>query len=440
MASILAALQDPDPNTAATITTATTTTTQSPPPTTDNKPTSEGEDKQEEEEDAYVAPMDRTIAPVDATEIVDGMESLYHVGTSNVKITYLGGLEKLAPSLIELSLRSNLIRRLDGIEHLSNLVTIELADNLIRKMGPMNLSKTCPMLTTLDLSYNQIRRIENISGLIHLKHLYVANNKLTTIGMEEGLGSIPCNLKRLDLGYNRIRHMENLPPSLEELWLGKNKITVIKGLSTNDGSLRILDVQSNRLVSLTRDSASTTAIQKKKKSRENGKDVGGDDSNTAVVDQSPTTLNGESETKVTSGSDEKSTSSQRDDEKGNMIGLNLNCLSNLEELYLSHQGITDMDGLQSLVSLHTLDLSANKITELKNMSTLLKLEEFWMNDNLIETFETIKSELIPLEKTLKTIYLERNPVANEYLYRKTLANMLPSLRQIDASRIPGRAR
>ena len=62
---------------------------------------------------------------------------------------------------------------------------MELADNQIRALGPMNLGKTCPRLTNLDLSYNQIRRVENIRGLTCLTRLYVANNKLTTIGMEE---------------------------------------------------------------------------------------------------------------------------------------------------------------------------------------------------------------------------------------------------------------
>ena len=123
-----------------------------------------------------------------------------------------------------------------------------------------------------------------------------------------------------------------------------------------------------------------------------------------------------------------------------MIGLRHSCLSNVQELYLSHQGITTMEGLESLTSLHTLDLSSNKIETLHNMSTLVKLEECWMNDNHIKTFDSVKQELVPLDTSLRTVYLERNPVADEFLYRKTLASLLPSLTQIDASRIPNRKR
>jgi protein phosphatase 1 regulatory subunit 7 len=99
-----------------------------------------------------------------------------------------------------------------------------------------------------------------------------------------------------------------------------------------------------------------------------------------------------------------------------------------------------MEGLESLTSLHTLDLSSNKIETLHNMSTLVKLEECWMNDNQIKTFDSVKQELVPLDASLRTVYLERNPVADEFLYRKTLASLLPSLTQIDASRIPNRKR
>ena len=444
MAAILAALADPA---------AQSTTTTHP---SSERNSEDDDDDDDDTPDPYVAPMDRTIAPGDATELVDGMDSLYHVGTSNIKITYLGGLEQLAPTLTELSLRSNLIRRLEGIETLSKLVSIELADNAIRKMGPMNLAVTCPLLTNLDLSYNQIRRIENIRGLIHLKHLYVANNKLTTIGMEEGLGSLPINLKRLDLGYNRIRHMENIPPSLEELWLGKNKITVIKGLSHMDGSLRILDIQSNRLVSLLHgapakkeeDQKAANTLEKAMKAvalgeaGEGGKGGKGgrEGEGEGEGEGERKNITADSEDGAATTSNSTSNLMPREDEKEGMIGLHLECLSNVEELYLSHQGIKSMVGLTHLVSLQTLDLSSNEITEFEDMHTLLKLEECWMNDNKIETFATLQSQLVPLDATLRTVYLERNPVAEEYLYRKTLGAMLPSLTQIDASRIPGRKR
>ena len=443
MASILKSLQDPSEDPPPRTTTDTTALTTANKSVTNNEP----------EEDDFVAPIDRIIAPADATDIVDNMDVLYYVGTSGLKVTYLGGLEQLAPTLTELCLRSNLIRRLEGIELLCNLVNIELADNAIRKMGPMNLSKTCPALTNLDLSYNQIRRIENIRGLTNLTHLYVANNKLTTIGMEEGLGSLPSSLKRLDLGYNRIRHMENIPPSLEELWLGKNKITIVKGLSHLDGSLRILDLQSNRLVSLVQGAPLEKKLMEKNESTTAASTTAASTTAASAASTTATTEEGETKQRVTLQQQDNTISQEaaqahkqqqmeepRVDEAEGMVGLTLPCLSNLEELYLSHQGIESMEGLTTLTSLHTLDMSSNKIVKLDGMQMLQKLEECWMNDNFIPTFESVKAELVPLDITLRTVYLERNPVAKEYLYRKILGEMLPSLTQIDASRIPGRKR
>jgi protein phosphatase 1 regulatory subunit 7 len=348
----------------------------------------------------WVPPKKRLVCPVDVTSVAPGTTSVYYVGTSGQKVTALSGLQHLAEALEELCLRSNLIRSLAGIEALSRLVTLELADNQIRTLGPMDLGATCPRLTNLDMSYNQIRRIENIRGLTCLTRLYVANNKLTTIGMEEGLGSLPASLKRLDLGANRIRRMENLPPSLEQLWLGKNKITEIMGLGEMDGSLRILDVQSNRLVALVAEASSDVGVG-----------AGGEEASAA--------------NSCAPG--------------GEAVGLELECLAGLEELYLSHNGIGRVQGLTLLTALNTLDLSNNKISILEGMAQLQALEECWMNDNGVSDFDCVAAQLKPLPK-LKTVYLERNPVSKEFGYRKQLAAMLPTLTQIDASRIPGRRR
>ncbi len=348
----------------------------------------------------WVPPKERLVCPEDVTSVVPGTDSVYYVGTSGKKVTTLSGLQHLSETLEELCMRSNLIRSIVGVEVLSRLLTLELADNQIRALGPMNLGKTCPRLTNLDLSYNQIRRVENIRGLTCLTRLYVANNKLTTIGMEEGLGSLPSSLKRLDLGANRIRRMENLPPSLEQLWLGKNKITKIAGLGEMDGSLRILDVQSNRLVSL------AAGVSPDAGARARGED---------------------------------DCASKSDTLSEEAVGLEFECLAGLEELYLSHNGIEEVRGLTLLTALNTLDLSNNKIRLLEGMTQLQALEECWMNDNGISDFECVAAQLMPLPK-LKTVYLERNPVSKEFGYRKQLAAMLPTVTQIDASRIPGRAR
>jgi len=94
------------------------------------------------------------------------------------------------------------------------------------------------------VSYNSVRRIENLGHLSQLKRLFLANNKIKVIANLDGM---PL-LEMLELGANRIREIQNLPdlPLLRSLYLGKNKITELAGLA-HLTALRVLSVQSNRL-------------------------------------------------------------------------------------------------------------------------------------------------------------------------------------------------
>jgi len=53
-------------------------------------------------------------------------------------------------------------------------------------------------------------------------------------------------------------------------------------------------------------------------------------------------------------------------------------LTNLEELYLSHNGAKAADGVESLTALTTLDLSHNFIASLLPLSALKNLDEVWV--------------------------------------------------------------
>lgn len=171
---------------------------------------------------------------------------------------------------------------------------------------------------------------------------------------------------------------------LEELWLGKNKIERISGLS-GLASLRRLDVQSNRL----------------------------------------TTIDGLLDSSVA---------------------------STLEELYLLHNAITDEGAISGLLSssnddttsssssspftmLTTLDLSRNRLTCTKPFAELTTLEDLWISGNDVKTFNDIDE--LRLLTNLDSVYLEYNPLDKEFEYRKRLAEMIPSLTQIDANKIGG---
>lgn len=188
------------------------------------------------------------------------------------------------------------------------------------------------------------------------------------------------SLRKIDLGANRIRVMDVDELSglvnLEELWLGKNKIEQIQGLEKLT-KLRRLDVQSNRLVEVT------------------------------------------------------NLSSQVD---------------TLEELYLASNGINDDGAAQatglalSFTNLSTLDLSKNCLTTTQPFAHLTSLEDLWLSSNKIATFAAVEplSVLGTREGAcLEEIYLEYNPVADEFEYRKKLKEIVPSLTKIDANMIGG---
>jgi protein phosphatase 1 regulatory subunit 7 len=110
----------------------------------------------------------------------------------------------------------------------------------------------------------------------------------------------------------------------------------------------------------------------------------------------------------------------------------------LEELYLSHNAITTegasiASGLaQKFVNLSVLDLCRNRLATCQPFAHLMTLEELWLSGNEIASFDDVQPlATVPLE----TIYLEYNPLQDDPLYRKKLAQTIPSLKQIDANMI-----
>lgn len=181
--------------------------------------------------------------------------------------------------------------------------------------------------------------------------------------------------------YQEIENLDALT-SLEELWLGKNKITelkvctcplstihlwlVAKRLQNLDhlSNLRILSIQSNRLTSL----------------------------------------------------------------------AGLSSLKNLEEVYVSHNAITSLEGLESNTSLKIIDFSNNQVSKLEHLSTLSNLEELWASNNQLESFDEVERELKGKE-TLQTVYFEGNPLQRKgpAVYRNKVRLAIPHIMKIDAS-------
>uniref|UniRef100_A0A251J0H3 Protein phosphatase 1 regulatory subunit 7 n=1 Tax=Manihot esculenta TaxID=3983 RepID=A0A251J0H3_MANES len=105
----------------------------------------------------------------------------------------------------------------------------------------------------------------------------------------------------------------------------------------------------------------------------------------------------------------------------------------LEELYLSHNGITKMEGLSTLVNLCVLDVSSNKLTSVDDIQNLTRLQDLWLNDNQIESLEGIADAIAGSRQKLTTIYLENNPCARSPNYATTLRQICPNIQQIDSN-------
>lgn len=113
------------------------------------------------------------------------------------------------------------------------------------------------------------------------------------------------------------------------------------------------------------------------------------------------------------------------------LGTGLLHLSQLEELYLAWNAVDTLHGLPNSPVLNTVDLSKNRIATLDGVEEHPSLEELWLSYCQVASFDA----LAPLTRLpgLTCLYLEHNPLAKDFEYRKTLTRMLPALQQLDAT-------
>ena len=114
-------------------------------------------------------------------------------------------------------------------------------------------------------------------------------------------------------------------------------------------------------------------------------------------------------------------------------------LTSLEELYISNNALTTLNGLEESHSLRVLDITSNGVSSLRGLGHLEKLEEFWASYNQIADFNEVERELKD-KKELNTVYFEGNPLQlrQPALYRNKVRLTLPQVMQIDASKFESR--
>lgn len=300
------------------------------------------------------------------------------VGTAGQKITHIGGdlACVCSPNLERLILRSHLITTVEGLQGFRNLSLLELYDNSIKSLD----------------------------------------------GLCEGEEDVPgSTLTTLDMSYNVIKDMSPVASCLQltELYLAQNKLKEIRGLKTLK-SLRKLDLGANRIRVMEEDELSgLVSLEELWLGKNKIENIGGI---------------------------EKLTKLRRLDVQANRLTVVENLTTQkdtLEELYLSHNNIGNRGASQptglalEFSALTTLDLSRNRISTTSLFVHLTNLTDLWLSSNKITTFDDV--EPISQLHQIESIYLEYNPVANEYDYRLRLASINPNLQQIDANMIAGRS-
>ncbi|GAA98844.1 uncharacterized protein L969DRAFT_76596 [Mixia osmundae IAM 14324] len=141
------------------------------------------------------------------------------------KIGKIQHLEDLKPTLTSLELGGNRLRKLEGLDQLTQLTELWLGKNKIPKLE--NLS-TLSHLKILSIQSNRLTRIEGLEMLQSLEELYISHNGLTTLaGLEKN-----TSLKTLDVAGNRLTDIGTvkLLTNLEELWANDNKLADFQAL------------------------------------------------------------------------------------------------------------------------------------------------------------------------------------------------------------------
>lgn len=138
----------------------------------------------------------------------------------NNKIKRISGIENLT-DLEFLDISGNEIKKIEGLEKLVKLKLLDVRGNYhIKKIEGL---ETLSHLTALYLHDCDIKKVEGIDHLVHLKRLTLHHNKIKTL---ENMPSL-SGLTRLTIG-NKLEEFPDLRnyPLLEELGIRGNGITI----------------------------------------------------------------------------------------------------------------------------------------------------------------------------------------------------------------------
>jgi protein phosphatase 1 regulatory subunit 7 len=120
------------------------------------------------------------------------------INLTHSKLTEIPAVVGELKSVEVLTLRQNLIKKLDLLSGLLTLRELDVYDNEVETIHAVD---HLTGLESLDMSFNRIRVVEKLNPLVNLRELFLIQNKISKIA---GLDYLR-NLTMLELGSNRIR-------------------------------------------------------------------------------------------------------------------------------------------------------------------------------------------------------------------------------------------
>lgn len=301
---------------------------------------------------------------------------------------------------------------------------IDLTNDRLQDIG--DISK-CTKLIEVVLRQNKLDNhiLTKLNNNPSLQIIDLYENRLKPIPRGEQPLKDLINLTDLDLSFNELRFTRGLQGlhSLKKLYLIENKITTIgKDINNISNEIEMLELGSNRLRTI-----------------ENL-------DNFAHLDSLFLGRNKIGSIPVGAFANLPqlrvlSLQSNRITKLENLTPV----ASTLEELYISHNGLTALEGMETCTKIKVLDLAGNFLTTIdpKQLENMSNLEELWLNDNRIDNLDWLYG--LKHLKNLKTLYLERNPCTGDTsvsnpmgraVYVNRVREILPQLEQIDAEYFP----
>ena len=184
-----------------------------------------------------------TAVSPDELKIIGALPKLERLTINGCGLSTAAGLES-AVNLVYLNLGNNSIRDLTPLQSMPNLQQVDLQHNAVNDLSALSDHNA---LTNLDVSFNLLTELTPICSRTTLISLKAGNNKIASLA---GIDNLVA-LENLDLSYNVLTDVSPLAtcPSIVELNISNNQVTDISGLSALS-NMTIFDFSHNAVTDL----------------------------------------------------------------------------------------------------------------------------------------------------------------------------------------------